>query len=339
MWRRLLYVLSILLGIAGFAAIPFIVGLQEVLRSIGEVGWRCIVIFVVNASGTLIMPAVGWWLLMRAEGMAVSLSTAVRAALMGFPLDFIVPSVYLGGEPLKTVYVAHVCHLPGQRVLATIIMAKFQEFGGLIFGMVVAAALFIWHTDSLPTRSAILLMGVLSGLTGLFGLTLYAFASHLQPIGRLIDCLARCRFLRARMARLRSPVAEMETLISTTLTTRLRVFLLAQCITCLPVVSLFIRPWIFFQALPDTRVGFDQLCVIFVLTNLVHALTLVPGGLGWFEATMAAYASAVGIGDAKGAAFALVSRIADLALLMLGGWLIVHAGLTQLARGQAKSFG
>ena len=107
-----------------------------------------------------------------------------------------------------------------------IIVAKFQEFGGLLFGMVVAAALFIWRTDSLPTRSAILLMGVLSGLTGLFGVTLYAFASDLQPIGRLIDCLARCRFFRARMARWRS--YRDGTLISTTLTTRLRVFLLAQ---------------------------------------------------------------------------------------------------------------
>jgi hypothetical protein len=83
MWRRLLYVLSILLGVAGFAAIPFIVGFQEVLRTIGEVGWRCIVIFVINASGTLIMPAMGWWLLMRAEGMAVSLSTAVQAKDFG----------------------------------------------------------------------------------------------------------------------------------------------------------------------------------------------------------------------------------------------------------------
>ena len=67
--------------------LPFIVGLQEVLRTLRGVGWTCIVICVVNASGTLIMPAMGWWLIMRADGMAVSLSTAVRAALMGFPLD------------------------------------------------------------------------------------------------------------------------------------------------------------------------------------------------------------------------------------------------------------
>lgn len=68
--------------------------------------------------------------------------------------------------------------------------------------------------------------------------------------------------------------------------------------------------------------------IIFVLTNLVNALSLVPGSLGWFEATMAGYASTAGIGDEKGAAFAIVNRIAALTLLVLGGWLIVHSGLT-----------
>lgn len=205
--------------------------------------------------------------------------------------------------------------------------------------MMVAAVLFIWHTDYLPLRSALLLMGVLSGLAGLFGVTLYAFASDLQPVGRLIGCLARFRVFPVRMARWRRQAAEIDTLIATTLTKRLRVFLLAQGITCLSAVSLFIRPWIFFQAVPEIHVSFDQLCVIFVLTNLVNALSLVPGSLGWFEATMAGYASAAGIGDAKGVAFAIANRIADLTLLVLGSWLIVHAGLTQVARGPAKGAG
>ena len=67
---------------------------------------------------------------MRAEGIPATLNTAMLANLMGFPLDFMVPSTYLGGEPLKMIYIAHVCHVPPQRVLAAIIVAKFQEFGG-----------------------------------------------------------------------------------------------------------------------------------------------------------------------------------------------------------------
>jgi uncharacterized membrane protein YbhN (UPF0104 family) len=84
------------------------------------------------------------------------------------------------------------------------------------------------------------------------------------------------------------------------------------------------------------HLSFDQLCALFVLTNLVNLLTVVPGGLGWFEATMASYASAVGLGDDKGVAFALVSRMADVILLTVGSCLILHYGLSHVVRGQAE---
>jgi len=76
---------------------------------------------------------------------------------MGFPLDFVVLSAYLGGEPLKTVYIAHVCQVTTPRVLATIMVAKYQEFGGLVVGMLVATAFVVWHTDAITTPQAALL--------------------------------------------------------------------------------------------------------------------------------------------------------------------------------------
>ena len=172
MRKRLFYILSIGLGVAGFCAVPFIVGMPDVLWTIGHLGWFGIVLFVANASCTLIIPAIGWWLLMRAEGIPATLNTAMLANLMGFPLDFMVPSAYLGGEPLKMIYIAHVCHVPPQRVLATIIVAKFQEFGGLILGMIVTTAYFIWHTGAFATRYAALLIIVMVILVCLLGIIL-----------------------------------------------------------------------------------------------------------------------------------------------------------------------
>jgi hypothetical protein len=118
-----------------------------------------------------VIPALGWWLLMRAEDLPVTLWTAVQADLMGFPIDFVVPSAYLGGEPLKTLYVARVCQVPTQRVLATVMVAKFQEFGGLILGMIVATAFLVWHTDYFPRHHAALLLVVTILLAGALGMT------------------------------------------------------------------------------------------------------------------------------------------------------------------------
>lgn len=67
MWKRLLYILSILLGILGFCSIPFIVGIDDLLLTIGHVGWLYVLLFIINSSGSLLFPALGWWILMRAH--------------------------------------------------------------------------------------------------------------------------------------------------------------------------------------------------------------------------------------------------------------------------------
>ena len=130
MGKRFFSAVSLLLGLASFCAVPLLVGMRDVLWTMGRVGWVGVLLCVANASGTLLLPALGWWLLMRAEGIPVALRTAVAANLRGFPCDFGVPAAYLGGEPWKTVYIAHVCQVTTPRVLATILVAQYQEVGG-----------------------------------------------------------------------------------------------------------------------------------------------------------------------------------------------------------------
>lgn len=333
MYKRLFYVISTLLGVAGLCTIPLLVGLNDLLHTIGQVGWLCLVAFVANSSCTLLIPALGWWLLMRAEGIPVSLPTAIQANLMGFPIDFLVPSIYLGGEPLKVVFISRSCNVTKRRVLATIIVAKFQEFGGLILSMILTTALLVWDTDYFTRRNEILLLAVMLVLTALCAAVLYAFAGRLRLLVAVIDVLARFRALSDRMQRLRVMAVELETMIHAAVANRLRVFSMAQIITCFSAVSVFLRPWIFFRALPNLGITLDQLCIFFVLTTVVNALAFIPGALGMFEASMAGYAEATGLGDDKGAAFAIMNRIADLTLLLIGGWLIAHYGLSHVARG------
>lgn len=337
MWKRVLSVLTVLVGIAGFCAMPFIVGVDDLLRTIGQVGWLCVVLFVVNASGTVVIPAIGWWLIMRAEGIPVSFGVTVQTNFMGYPLNVLTPSMFLGGEPLKTFYLAARYQVAKRRVLATIIVAKFQELGGLILSIVAATTLFVWHSDILTIRFEVLLIALLVLLVGLFSLTLYAFAGRNRPLVTLVKLLGRWRIFSPLLAKLLNLAEELEDLIHSTLTHRLRVLLIAQAITCLSSVTIFLRPWIFFRALPELHVSFEQLCALFVITNLVNSLTIVPGGLGLFEATMAGYASLVNLGDDKGVAFALISRVADLTFVVIGVSLIFHRGLSHIARGRNEA--
>lgn len=336
MRKRVLSLLSVLLGIAGFCLMPFIVGVNDLLQTIGQVGWLYLVLFVVNASGTVVIPAIGWWLIMRAEGLPVSFGVTLQTNFMGYPLNVLTPSMFLGGEPLKTFYLAVRYQVPKRRVLATIIVAKLQELGGLILSMVAATTLFIWHTDVLTIHVEVLLIALLVLVTGLFITTLYAFVGRNRPLVTLVKLLGRWRLFSPLLGRLLELADEIEELIHSTLTHRFRVLLLAQAITCLSAMTIFLRPWIFFRALPELPVSFEQLCALFVITNLVNALTIVPGGLGLFEGSMAGYASLANLGDEKGMAFALISRIADLTFLTIGGSLLLHRGLAHFARGRSE---
>jgi uncharacterized protein (TIRG00374 family) len=263
---------------------------------------------------------------MRAS-ISVSLATAVLANLMGFRSMSDSVDVF-GGEPESRV--RGVCKVTRQRVLATIIAAKFQELGGLLVGMLAATALFVWHTDFFTRRNEVLLITINVVLAVLLGLGFYAFAGRLSPLVKLLALAARWRRFESQVKRLQILAEEVENCIHTTVTKRLRLFILAQVVTCLSAVSIFIRPWIFFRFLPNFEIDFSQLCVLFVLMNLVNGLPLIPGALGLFEATMTGYASAAGLGDEKGAAFAVVSRSRPTPVRR--SWLIVHYGLAKSAR-------
>ncbi len=329
MWKRLLYVGSILVGAAGFCSIPFIVGVGDLARVIGQVGWLMLALFVVNAALVLVAPGVSWWLLMRAEGIPATLGQTLRANFMGFPLNFITPSMYLGSEPLRTVYIARVCGVTKRRVLATIIVSKFQEFGGLVLGMILATALVITKQTREHQILLVVSMGFL--LLCLVG-TLAAFAGRFRPTVKAIEFLSRFRPFRRRMARIRRFAIEMEDLIHAAFTKRVGTFLLTQGITLVSMVSVFLRPVIFFRAIHQ-ELPLDKVSLVFLVTNLVNGFTPIPGGLGLSEVAMTGLMGAAGPGDHVGAAYAIVNRISDLVLIVFGTWLIVHYGMSRIASG------
>jgi uncharacterized membrane protein YbhN (UPF0104 family) len=108
MWKKAFFTVSLLVGVGLFV---FIInkfgGFGKALEAVGSIGWTGVSLFVLTSAGTLIFPAIGWWILMRGEGLRIPLWTVLKANFMGFPINFIAPSAYLGAEPLKTFYIAH----------------------------------------------------------------------------------------------------------------------------------------------------------------------------------------------------------------------------------------
>ncbi len=337
MWKRILTAVSLLVGLALFAfVIDRFGGLRKTVESLREFGWPGLAAYLATAAMTCVAPALAWTILMRGEGIRASFWTAIKANFMGFPVNFIAPTMFLGAEPLKMLYVSRSTGEPKRRILATIVVAKFQEIGALLFVMIVAAAISVWRIR-LTRDQGVLLVGSMALLAVVFGFALYAFAGNLRPTVRAINFLARVKRWRRRLARLRTRAEEMEAVIHRFFNQQLRTFLAAQAVTLLSAVSILLRPWIFFYFLPQRELlGTEQLCGIYLATNVINSLPHTPGALGTFEIGMVAAFALVGLPTDQAAPYAVVNRAADLFFIVLGIWLIFHYGLSAVARRVAK---
>src|SRR5262245_17921637 len=344
MWKKVFFAFTLIVGLALFIFfIDKFGGFGKALQAVAAVGWTGVIGFIALASGTLVFPGLGWWILMRSEGMKVSLWTTLKANFMGFPINFIAPSMYLGAEPLKTFYIASVTGETKRKILATIVVGKFQEMGALLFTMVLAAGIAVWKID-FPRQQEIMVLTALFTLLGLFLLAVYGFVTNRQPTVKVINFLARFgksgRFgrWRRRLARLRTRAEEMEHVIHTAFTKRWKTFVLAQAVTTLSALSVLVRPWVFFFfSARHEVVSFAKLSSIYITTNLINMLPHTPGALGVMEGGMGFLFSMLDVGGPGDAgAYQMVGRTADIVLILFGAWLIFHYNLQAVAKRIAQ---
>ena len=336
MAKRVIFGISLLVGLGLFALVLLRLGsLEEAPAELARFGVVAVLIYFANAAVTLAAPALSWLILMRGEGIRVSYWTALKANLMGAPLNMVTPTLHLGGEPLKMVYVANLAGVSKHRVLATILVAKFQEFGGLFLVMIAAVWVSVWRLDLTP-RQETLLVGAMAMLMVPFAITLYAFIRNWQPTVKSITALARLGIATRRLARLRLRARDMERIVHAAFTERWRSFIPSQAAAVVSAASIFMRVWIFF-GLSGVLLGADQLSAVYVITNVANSLP-VPGGLGVFEGGVALFSQQVlyQIADEGLTAFLIVNRAADVFLVLVGLYFIAVSGLRALARSVAK---
>ncbi len=336
-WKKIFFSFFLVLGLAGCGVIPYFVGVRETLNTITQVGWTCVGGYVLLCSVVVIMPAIGWWIMMRAEGIPVTLSQTMKAAIMGAPLNFFFPSAHLGGDPVKMVYIASVADVTKRRVLATIVASKMQELAALTVGMVACAFYFVLTKKQFltPVQTALMLSGV--GLLGVLLLLLFAgFIFNWNPTVKLVRFIGRLGIARKTMERLEPWATDMERIVHATLVHRWKSSLVAQLVVSISALSILYRPFYFvrFLADPPTMTMSDS-SMLYVIINFLNTVSFIPGGLGLMEGGIVGYFAAAGLGKVNGLAFQILNRISDAVQVTLGLWLIAHYGMTSVARGVA----
>lgn len=341
--KRVWFWLSVIAGVAAFLGVLKFYKLNVIIDQVAEVGWPCVAAYTGTALFSLLIPAIGWQILLRAEGVRASTWTLMKANLMGFVLNIVTPSLYLGGEPLKTFYVAGVTGASKRRILATIIVSKFQEFVGVVGGMLIAVFVFISMTEVLKkTHEVVLVIVALTFAAGLM-LWLYAIVGRLRPTIWVIDKIARVRPMGRRISRIRRKAVELEYRVHAAFVHRWKRFLVAQFVTLLSSVAMFLRPVVFVLFLGGAgHPHFYNICMIYIVLNVISMVQFIPGGLGMHEWGIAYYFDLISgtpyqdpvFTPETAMAYVLVSRFADVVFVLGGLGLLWHAGLMKFARGK-----
>lgn len=342
--RRVLFGALVLLGLGGLVAIPLLVGVEATWDAFLATGPVCIAAFVLAASLVHIIPAVSWWMLLRGEGLRVPVLECVRTAIMGFPLSFLTPSAYLGGEPVKVVYLAKRFALPAEKLVATIIVSKFQEFVGHILFMFVALGSLFLTSDALEGQEG-WIAGLLALALGIIVVFLWSYARGARPLSRLLGWIPLLRLGRGdengrrwrgirKAAAWKAKLAALEESIHSSIARQWKVFFAAQFVCFFSALSVLARPLVFFgfESGLGLPVSFQAAFAVFLATNLTNLFQITPGGAAQFEGTAVGIFSAAGLREEFGLVYAILCRIADLLFLMAGIWCLAHAGMARLLR-------
>jgi uncharacterized protein (TIRG00374 family) len=326
-------------GVIILVVLFHVIDVQQSIIQIGRIGLFGSLLFVLNIGLTFLAPSFGWHLLMRAEGINITFRQTATSALMGHAFNLITPMMYVGGEPIRVFHVAGMCNISKRRVLATIIVSKFQEVVGLALFMIFGTAVTVLTArDSL--KSVEIIAAIVTGFVLIVFLIVLTslVLGNVQPTVKILDFLIKKGLAKGRIEHIRQKAVEMELLVRDAFIHRWKLFLVSQALTLISPLAQFLRPLIFYACLRwgggDVPLpSFQQLAMLFVFSQVLYMAPSTPGGLGIYEGGIVLiFVKILAWPESDGAAFALLVRAADLIYIAFGVWLVVHYGMTSLLK-------
>lgn len=324
---QLITALLFAVGIALFVVFINDVGTDKIGSLFVDLGLPALLIFTVVCSLINIFPAIVWYIHQRGEGLPISIYDSIKAHFMGFPINFLTPSMYLGSEPLKVYYVVDKYKYETRGVIATMIVTKVQEFSSILVLLLFSMLWIAAKQEVLSRNQEIIILTGMVAVCAVFGALIVTYANGLKPITRLFMAL---RMNRRFLVKVVCKIRDVEEIVHSCVGKRWKTFVLAQAFAMLSALSVLIRPLILgvFTPLYRDLVNFRHLALIFFATNIIYIFQPTPGGLGIFEYGMYGVSGVTGLSEASVAVFVLACRVSDIIWLLFGILLIIHFGFT-----------
>jgi len=333
MKHGILYSALIIIGIGIIVGIFFFVGPAAIFANLQKIG---IVGFLAFFGATLVviaLPIIGLQLILHSHNIKTKIWHTAIGQFIGNAIGFITPSLYLGGEPFKALYLGDLYKTSKSKIFSVAMFGKFQELSCLLFFVYVGTLIMIVKAEelSLPSGLWTILLIVDVGLGILVFFAIRSIIKNSPVLSNVALWIARRGIFRKRIEKIVPQIIELEEMIYQAFKHDWKTGLIAYGFSFLSILVAFLKPAVFFIFLSGGSeiLPLYELAMIFTLTQILLVFHITPGCIGVFEGGQMGIFKIIGIDDGVAVAYLLIYRFVDLLTTGAGVYLAIHYGLVK----------
>ena len=172
------------LGVAFFAYLLWTVGVKELARELGMLGWGLIPLVLGEGVAEMIH-TVGWRHCLSGPLRSLPWRTLFGIRMAGYAINYLTPTATLGGEVTKVALLSS--HHSGAEAASGVLIGKLCFALGHLLFVVLGAALILWRV---PLPKTIWVAMLVSGLLVASGIVVFLLLQKYGKVGALIRWLA-----------------------------------------------------------------------------------------------------------------------------------------------------
>jgi len=325
---------SVVGGVILVIVLFFFVDFRQIFSQIGEAGPAGIGAFTLNIFLIFLLDSISWKIILNSYGYSPPFKDILSAKLVGFTINYLTPSMYVGGEPLRTYMIAKKNSLSITRVGATVIVNKFLELGAALF-FIYLGSIWTLIEYKLPREVfiAVLIANIIFGIG--IGMIFVSFLYQKKFFTPLIKLIQRVKFFSKPLEKIAPQISEMEDDVFRAFKEHRKNTSFAFGLNLLSGFLVFLKPFIFFYFL-KVILKLPQLALVFALTQLLFAFQFTPGSLGIFEVGEVGIYKLIGIEAHQTLAYTLTVRAIDFSQLGIAASFLFHLGAKKIWRKKEK---
>ena len=307
------------------ALFSFILGMALFLWVVNTIGWRRVVeilqsTFSFSEFVTLLLVTVGivgvgilrWKVILKSLGHDVPFLALIPSYLVGFCISFVAPMIVFGGEVFRAFALQSAKGVPTGKGVASAVIERFVEFTISFFVIVAGVLTLLAHTTVLPPHVLLLLVAGVSSL-GAFIFFFYIKSFRKESILKIFFHKWKNNYLLEG----EKEVFQFFRLTNMGLWKALGLSLMREALA-------FLRTWLIVIFLGKFLSFFALLSVLGFY--LLSVLSPFPGALGIHDTLQAFVFDTFQSEAAMGAAFALIVRILEGSIALVGVFMLFPTG-------------